>query len=68
MERRIEQMEAEGTTFVYNTQVGKDIPVKTIDDEYDAVVISSGSKPRNLQIQGRHYKGILRNGFLDTTK
>ena len=59
VERRIEQMEAEGTTFVYNTQVGKDIPVKTIDDEYDAVVISSGSKkPRNLQIQGRHYKGI----------
>ena len=59
IERRVEQMKLEGTKFVYNTQIGKDISVKEIDEQNDAVVIACGSKkPRNLQIQGRHYKGI----------
>ncbi len=59
IERRVEQMKLEGTKFVYNTQIGKDISVKEIDEQNDAVIIACGSKkPRNLQIQGRHYKGI----------
>ncbi len=59
IDRRVKQMEAEGVTFVYNIEVGKDISVKEIDDKYDAVIMACGSKkPRNLQIQGRQYRGI----------
>ncbi|MEM9450491.1 MAG: glutamate synthase subunit beta [Cyanobacteria bacterium P01_E01_bin.6] len=57
--RRIDVLEAEGITFVCNTEVGRNIPADTLLKEYDAVVLCTGAtKPRDLPIEGRDLKGI----------
>ncbi|MEB3210115.1 MAG: glutamate synthase subunit beta [Leptolyngbyaceae bacterium] len=57
--RRLDVLEAEGITFVCNTEVGKDIPAQQLLDEYDAVLLCTGAtKPRDLPIEGRDLKGI----------
>ncbi|MBE7380845.1 MAG: glutamate synthase subunit beta [Leptolyngbya sp. SIO1E4] len=59
VQRRLEVLEAEGVTFVCNTEVGKDIPAETLVNEFDAVVLCTGStRPRDLPIEGRELKGI----------
>jgi glutamate synthase (NADPH/NADH) small chain len=57
--RRLEVLEAEGVTFVCNTEVGKDITAEQLLQDFDAVVLSTGAtKPRDLPIEGRDLKGI----------
>jgi glutamate synthase (NADPH/NADH) small chain len=57
--RRIKQMEAEGITFVCNTEVGKNYPAEKLLKGFDAVVLATGAtKPRDLPIEGRQLKGI----------
>ncbi|HHY87156.1 MAG TPA: glutamate synthase small subunit, partial [Verrucomicrobia bacterium] len=57
--RRIRQMEAEGITFVCNTEVGKDLPARQLLKDFHAVVLCTGAtKPRDLPIEGRNLKGI----------
>ena len=57
--RRIEQMEAEGVEFRTNTHIGVDIPAQQLVDEFDAVVLSGGAEdPRDLPIPGRELDGI----------
>jgi glutamate synthase (NADPH/NADH) small chain len=52
-------VEAEGVTFVCNTEVGKDLPTETLMNDFDAVVLCTGStRPRDLPIEGRELKGI----------
>ena len=59
IDRRIAQMQAEGVAFRPNSHIGRDIPVQTLIDEYDAVVLSGGAEqPRNLPIPGRELKGV----------
>ncbi|NER82036.1 MAG: glutamate synthase small subunit [Leptolyngbya sp. SIO1D8] len=59
VQRRLDVLEAEGVTFVCNTEVGKDIPAETLLNEFDAVVLCTGStRPRDLPIEGRDLKGI----------
>lgn len=59
VQRRLDQMVAEGIKFVCNTEVGKDIPAQQLLDEYDAIVLCTGAtKPRDLPIEGRNLKGI----------
>ncbi|MBP9479310.1 MAG: glutamate synthase subunit beta [Sebaldella sp.] len=59
IERRIKQMEQEDVIFKYNIEVGKDISLKDLEREYDAVVLACGSKqPRDLGIKGRELHGI----------
>ena len=56
---RIAQMEAEGITFITNTQVGSSYPAKKLLKEFGAVVLCTGAtKPRDLPIDGRALKGI----------
>jgi glutamate synthase (NADPH/NADH) small chain len=56
---RIAQMEAEGITFITNTQVGSSYPAKKLLKEFEAVVLCTGAtKPRDLPIDGRALKGI----------
>src|SRR5215510_6978807 len=56
---RIEQMEAEGVTFVTKTEVGVNYPAKKLMQDFDAVVLCTGAtKPRDLPIEGRDLKGI----------
>lgn len=57
--RRIKVLEAEGITFVCNTEVGKDISHARLMEENDAVILCLGAeKPRDLTIEGRDLKGI----------
>jgi glutamate synthase (NADPH/NADH) small chain len=59
IDRRIKLMEAEGVTFVTNTEIGKDIKGKDILKKYDAICVAIGSQvPRNLAIEGRELKGV----------
>jgi glutamate synthase (NADPH/NADH) small chain len=59
LDRRIEQMRAEGVTFVPNAHVGVNVDVQTLRDEYDVILLAGGSeRPRDLAIPGRELKGI----------
>ncbi|HET9902192.1 MAG TPA: glutamate synthase subunit beta [Xanthobacteraceae bacterium] len=59
VDRRVAQMEAEGVVFHYGTHVGETLPIETLVEEYDAVVLSGGAeKPRDLPIPGRDLEGI----------
>jgi glutamate synthase (NADPH/NADH) small chain len=57
--RRLHLLEQEGVRFVCNTEVGQDLPVETLMQEFDAVLLCTGAtKPRDLPIEGRDLKGI----------
>jgi glutamate synthase (NADPH/NADH) small chain len=59
IDRRIEQMRAEGVTFVTNAHVGANVPVEALTEHYDAILLAGGSEqPRDLKIPGRELKGI----------
>jgi len=59
LDRRIEQMEAEGTEFRVNVNVGVDIGVDQLRDDFDAVVLAGGATQwRDLPIPGRALKGV----------
>jgi glutamate synthase (NADPH/NADH) small chain len=59
LDRRIEQMRAEGVTFVPNAHVGVNVDVQTLRDEYDAILLAGGSeRSRDLAIPGRELTGI----------
>jgi glutamate synthase (NADPH/NADH) small chain len=59
VERRVKQMEAEGVTFHCNVHVGRDVPVKKLDRDYDAVLLAGGAEhPRDLAVPGRELDGI----------
>ena len=59
VDRRIEQMQAEGVTFHYDAHVGVNVPADKLVKEHDAVVLTGGSEEsRDLLVPGRELKGI----------
>ena len=59
VERRVEQMQAEGVEVVTNCRVGFDIPADEMRSKFDAICLTMGAtKPRDLPIPGRELKGI----------
>jgi glutamate synthase (NADPH) small chain len=59
IDRRMDQMAAEGVTFKPGVEVGKDVTVDELLGQYDAVVLSGGAEwPRNLDVNGRELEGI----------
>jgi len=59
IDRRIAQMKAEGVTFLTNAHVGVNIPIETLTEHYDAILLCGGAEqPRDLKIEGRELKGI----------
>ncbi|MFI5307119.1 MAG: glutamate synthase subunit beta [Polyangiales bacterium] len=59
IDARMEQMRAEGVTFRPSTNVGVDLPAKTLRDEFDAVVLAGGATdPRDLVVPGRELRGV----------
>jgi glutamate synthase (NADPH/NADH) small chain len=59
VDRRIDQMEREGTVFRTGVQVGKTLTGHQLRDRYDAVVLAIGSTvPRDLPAPGRELAGI----------
>jgi glutamate synthase (NADPH/NADH) small chain len=59
VQRRIEQMTAEGITFQTSVHAGVDISAAQLRAEFDAVLLAIGStRPRDLPVPGRELKGI----------
>jgi glutamate synthase (NADPH/NADH) small chain len=59
IDRRIEQMEAEGTQFRTGVNVGVDLTAAQLRLNYDAVVLTGGATAwRDLPIPGRELDGI----------
>jgi len=59
LDRRAEQMAAEGVTFRTNTHVGVDVTAAQLKAEFDAILVTAGAGvPRDLKIPGRGLNGI----------
>jgi glutamate synthase (NADPH/NADH) small chain len=59
IDRRMEQMAAEGVTFRTSVRVGVDVTGEELRREFDAIVLSTGAtRPRDLPVPGRELKGI----------
>jgi len=59
IERRIEQMKAEGTEFRTNAVVGGNVDVEVLRATHDAIVLACGATAwRDLPVPGRHLQGI----------
>ncbi|MEN6532043.1 MAG: glutamate synthase subunit beta [Bryobacteraceae bacterium] len=59
VERRVEQLRAEGIRFETRCHVGCGLPVEDLQKDFDAVLFAIGSEqPRDLQVPGRELKGI----------
>jgi glutamate synthase (NADPH/NADH) small chain len=60
IDRRMDQMHAEGVTFRTSVDVGKDIGAEELLASFDAVVLCLGARvPRDLPVVGRHLKGVM---------
>ena len=59
LDRRLNQMQREGTRFRAGVNVGVDITAKELKSRYDAVVLAVGATQwRDLEIPGRSNKGV----------
>ncbi|WP_438031688.1 glutamate synthase subunit beta [Sorangium sp. So ce204] len=59
IDRRMEQMQAEGVTFRTGVHCGVDITGDALREQYDAVVLCGGARrPRDLPVPGRELKGV----------
>ena len=59
VQRRIDQLVAEGIKFRYNCEIGKDVLFDEIKSDFDAVVMATGAEePRDLPVEGRELDGI----------
>src|SRR5215467_15353 len=59
IDRRTEQMAAEGVTFRTSVRVGVDVTGEDLSREFDAIVLSTGAtRSRDLPVPGRELKGI----------
>ncbi|MCX2969047.1 glutamate synthase subunit beta [Streptomyces sp. TRM70308] len=57
--RRIEQMRAEGTKFRTGVEIGRDLSATDLRRRYDAVVIAAGATTaRDLPVPGRELRGV----------
>jgi glutamate synthase (NADPH/NADH) small chain len=59
IDRRVQQMAAEGVEFRTGTEVGSTLPFDVLLAGYDAVVLTGGAEwPRELEVDGRNLSGI----------
>jgi glutamate synthase (NADPH/NADH) small chain len=59
IDRRVDLLEQEGIEFRYDIDVGLDVPARDLQDEYDALVVTIGSRvSRDLDAPGRDLSGI----------
>jgi len=59
IDRRVDQMAAEGVEFRTGTEVGSTLPFDVLLAGYDAVVMTGGAEwPRELEVDGRNLSGI----------
>jgi glutamate synthase (NADPH) small chain len=59
VERRVEQLAAEGIELRFGVDVGVDVAAAELRDQFDAVVVATGSRvPRDLPVPGRELRGV----------
>ncbi|PTM59023.1 glutamate synthase subunit beta [Desmospora activa] len=59
VDRRVNLLREEGIAFVTNTEIGNDITMEQLQNDYDAVIVCTGAqKHRELPIEGRKLDGI----------
>ena len=59
IDRKVEQMKAEGVTFITGVNVGRDITSKELLRQYDRVILACGaSHPRDIKVNGREAEGV----------
>src|SRR5580704_16542734 len=59
VERRVEQLVAEGVELRCGVDVGRDVTVDELREGFDAVVLATGSRvPRDLPVPGRELHGV----------
>ncbi len=60
IDRRLEQLKAEGVEFQTGVNVGEDISTRYLQKMFDCVCLAMGAgQPRDLNILGRGYENIL---------
>ncbi|MGB9105998.1 MAG: glutamate synthase subunit beta, partial [Terriglobales bacterium] len=59
VDRRIEQLSAEGVEFMTRAHVGHNVPVHDLRRDFHALLLCGGAeRPRDLRIPGRELKGV----------
>ena len=59
IDRRIEQMQAEGVTFITNTHIGASMPATELLEQFDAIALTGGAEhSRDLDVPGRELDGV----------
>lgn len=59
VQRRVDQMAAEGIIFKTGVNVGVDLSADELTDEFDAIVLTGGCTiPRDLPVPGRELDGV----------
>lgn len=59
IDRRLEQMKAEGVVFRCDCKVGTDVTAEQLQADFDVIVLTMGAgQPRDLQAEGRDTQGV----------
>lgn len=59
IDRRIEQMEAEGVVFQSGVEIGQDISVNYLEKNFDVICLCMGAgEPRDLEVKGRELENV----------
>ncbi len=59
LDRRLDQLSAEGVQFMTKAHVGQSVPVEDLRRDFDALLLCGGAEaPRDLPVPGRELNGI----------
>ncbi len=59
IDRRLDQMQAEGVVLHCDTHIGRDVKLAELREDFDAVLLTGGSEqPRDLPVEGRELDGV----------
>ncbi len=57
--RRVNLLKEEGIQIVCNTEIGRDVTLEELQNDYDSVIFCTGAqKPRELNLPGRELQGV----------
>ncbi|MDO6684994.1 MULTISPECIES: glutamate synthase subunit beta [unclassified Agarivorans] len=59
VQRRVDIMREEGIIFKTSVEIGKDISITRLNDDFDALLLATGATvPRDLPVEGRKLNGV----------